>query len=135
MGSNMSNKLNNAVVAITGAGSGIGRALAIQSASLGAKLALSDISEQPLKETKALILKENSQANVLCSVVNVANKEQIFNWAQQVKDHFGEVNVIINNAGVALAASVEATEHEDFEWLMNINFGAWLMELKPSYLF
>ena len=122
MGSNMSNKLNNAVVAITGAGSGIGRALAIQSASLGAKLALSDISEQPLKETKALILKENSQANVLCSVVNVANKEQIFNWAQQVKDHFGEVNVIINNAGVALAASVEATEHEDFEWLMNINF-------------
>lgn len=118
----MTNKLNNAVVAITGAGSGIGRALALQSAHLGARLALSDIGEGALEETKALITKECGAVEVLCTVVNVAEKQQIFNWAQQVYDHFGEVNCIINNAGVALAASVDATEIEDFEWLMNINF-------------
>ena len=118
----MTNKLNNAVVAITGAGSGIGRALAIQCSKLGAKLALSDISESQLNETQALILKESSQAKVLCTVVNVADKQQLLNWAQQAKDHYGEINVVINDAGVALAASVEATEHEDFQWLMDINF-------------
>ncbi len=120
--SNMTHKLNNAVIAITGAGSGIGRALALQSAHLGARLALSDIGELSLQKTKSLIEKECGQAEVMCSVVNVAEKQQLVSWAQQVKDHYGEVNVIINNAGVALAASVEATEHEDFEWLMNINF-------------
>ncbi|MEH6347261.1 MAG: SDR family NAD(P)-dependent oxidoreductase [Bermanella sp.] len=118
----MINKLNNAVVAITGAGSGIGRELALQCSSLGAKLALSDINEAQLDETKALILKLNNQSQVMCSQVNVADKEQMFNWAANVGDHFGGVNIIINNAGVALAASVDATDIEDFEWLMSINF-------------
>ncbi len=118
----MSNKLNQAVVAITGAGSGIGRALAIQCAKLGSHLAISDINLEQLNETKALILNDYSNTKVLCSQLDVSQPEAIIEWSQEVFEYFGCVNVIINNAGVALSASVEGTQKDDFEWLMDINF-------------
>jgi len=118
----MNNKLDQAVVAITGAGSGIGRALALQCAHLGAHLAISDINLEELNETKTLILNKQANARVLCTPLDVAQPQAISDWSQQVLEHFGQVNVIINNAGVALSASIENTPKEDFEWLMNINF-------------
>jgi len=118
----MNNKLNQAVVAITGAGSGIGRALALECAALGAHLAISDVNLEPLNETKALVLSKQPNANVLCTPLDVAQPQGITDWSQQVFEHFGCVNVLINNAGVAMSASVEGTQKEDFEWLMNINF-------------
>mgnify|MGYP000013951668 CR=1 FL=1 len=118
----MNNKLNQAVVAITGAGSGIGRALALQCAKLGAHLAISDINLEQLNETKTLVLSKQPNTQVLCTQLDVAQPQGITDWSQQVFEHFGYVNVIINNAGVALPASVEGTSKEDFEWLMNINF-------------
>jgi butyryl-CoA dehydrogenase len=108
------------VAAITGAGSGIGRALARELARRGTHLALSDIDEVGLAETVALC--EGAGVKVTSQRVDVADREAMYAWADQVVADHGKVNLIFNNAGVALAATIEAMSYEDFEWLMNINF-------------
>jgi butyryl-CoA dehydrogenase len=108
------------VAAITGAGSGIGRALAQELAHRGAHLALSDIDEVGLAETVAQC--EGFGVKVTSQRVDVADRHAVFAWADQVLDDHGKVNLIFNNAGVALGATIEAMSYEDFEWLMNINF-------------
>ena len=111
--------LNGKVVAITGAGSGIGRCIAIQLAQQGSHLSLSDINEEGLKETKALL---SEDINVSTYLVDVANREQVYAWTEDtVKDH-GHVDCIINNAGVATMASIEEIDYEDFDWVFNIVF-------------
>ncbi len=111
---------NGRVVAITGAGSGIGRALAQDLAVRGAHLALSDIDEVGLAETVALC--EGRGVKVSSQRLDVADRDAVYAWADQVVAEHGTVNMIINNAGVALGATVEAMSDEDFEWLMDINF-------------
>ena len=108
------------VAAITGAGSGIGRALSQELARRGAHLALCDIDEVGLAETVTLC--EGTGVKVTSQRVDVADRDAVQAWADQVVADHGKVNLIFNNAGVALAATVEAMSHEDFEWLMNINF-------------
>ena len=108
------------VAVITGAGSGIGRALAQELAASGAKLALSDINEAGLKKTAAdLGLAED---RLMTRVLDVADRQAFYDFADDVVNHFGYANMIFNNAGVALGATVEDMNYEDFEWLMNINF-------------
>jgi len=111
---------NGRVAAITGAGSGIGRALAQDLARRGAHLALSDIDEVGLAETVALC--EGLGVKVTSQRVDVADRAAVYAWADQVVDDHGKVNLIFNNAGVALGATIEAMSYEDFEWLMSINF-------------
>ncbi len=113
--------LASKVVAITGAGSGIGRALAINFAQHGSHLALSDMNMDALLETEKLIL-ANHKVKVTCHQVDVSQKEQVFTWADDVAKLHGKINVIINNAGVALSGTVAALELKDYEWIMNINF-------------
>ena len=108
------------VAAITGAGSGIGRALAKDLAGRGAHLALSDIDEVGLAETVALC--EGSAVKVSSRRLDVADRDAVYAWADQVVADHGKVNLIFNNAGVSLAATVEGMSDEDFAWLMNINF-------------
>jgi NAD(P)-dependent dehydrogenase (short-subunit alcohol dehydrogenase family) len=108
------------VAAITGAGSGIGRALAIELAGRGAHLALSDINSVGLAETVALC--EGSAVKVTSQSLDVADRVAVYAWADQVVADHGKVNLIFNNAGVALVATVDGMAYEDFEWLMNINF-------------
>jgi butyryl-CoA dehydrogenase len=108
------------VAAITGASSGIGRALAVELARRGAHLALSDIDEVGLAETVALC--EGSGVKVTSQRLDVADRDAMFAWADQVVADHGKVNLIFNNAGVGVAATIEAVSYEDFEWLMGINF-------------
>ncbi|MFZ5560778.1 MAG: SDR family NAD(P)-dependent oxidoreductase [Pseudomonadota bacterium] len=112
--------LQDKVAAITGAGSGIGRATAILMASKGCHLALSDVNEAGLAETAASC--QQHGVKVTTRRVDVASREQMYAWADEVVRDHGLVNIIFNNAGVALGATVEDMQYEDFEWLMNINF-------------
>jgi butyryl-CoA dehydrogenase len=111
---------NGRVAAITGAGSGIGRALAHNLAAQGAHLALVDIDEAGLAETVAQC--EGRAVKVTSQRLDVADRATVFTWADQVVADHGKVNLIINNAGVALGATIEAMSYEDFEWLMDIDF-------------
>ncbi len=108
------------VAAITGAGSGIGRALANALARRGAHLALSDIDDTGLAETVAQC--EGFGITTTSQHVDVADRDAVYAWAESVVSDHGRVNLVVNNAGVALGATVESMSYEDFEWLMNINF-------------
>lgn len=112
--------LKDKVAAITGAGSGIGRATAILMASKGCHLALSDVNETGLAETVEAARQHG--VKVTSSKVDVASREAMYAWAEEVVRDHGLVNIIFNNAGVALGATVEDMSYTDFEWLMNINF-------------
>jgi NAD(P)-dependent dehydrogenase (short-subunit alcohol dehydrogenase family) len=108
------------VAAITGAGSGIGRALAIDLARRGCALALADIDTQGLAQTQSLAQAQG--VRVTAATVDVAQRQAMFDWAAQCRAEHGKVNLVFNNAGVALTAFAESTTPADFDWLMGINF-------------
>lgn len=113
--------LKGKVAVITGAASGIGRGLALRLADEGARLALSDVQADGLAET-ARMARERGAQEVHTELLDVANKEAFFTYADKVAKHFGAVHLVINNAGVALGATVRDMEMKDIEWLMGINF-------------
>lgn len=110
----------NAIVAVTGAASGIGRATAIAFARRGADVAISDIDEAGLADTRGHI--EDLGRAVHTAAVDVADRDAVETWCADVVDHFGRVNVIVNNAGVAMVAPIKHMSYEDLRWLMDINF-------------
>ena len=105
---------------ITGAGSGIGRALALQLNAQGCSLWLSDINEDNLEQTSALLSRQSLPVDT--RVVDVADRDSVHAWAQRIGETATHVDLLVNNAGVALMATVEENRYEDLEWLMNINF-------------
>jgi butyryl-CoA dehydrogenase len=110
------------VAAITGAASGIGRALSRELAGRGAHLALCDIDTVGLAETVALCEGAGPGVKVTSARVDVADRAAVHAWADDVVADHGAVHLVVNNAGVAVAASVESVSYDDFEWLMSINF-------------
>ena len=115
------NKFQSSVAVITGAGSGIGRQLAYQLADAGADLAISDINQENLEQTRLAAAKRG--VKVVASCLDVADEKAVFDFALSVEREFSRVNLVINNAGVALASGpLWTTPLEDFKWLMNINF-------------
>lgn len=110
----------NKVAAVTGAGSGIGQALAIALAKQGCHLALSDISEAGLAKTVELLAPYS--VKVTTQKVDVAKRDEVATWAKAVVDEHGQVNLIFNNAGVAIGSTAEGVSYEDLEWLIGINF-------------
>lgn len=110
----------NKVAAITGAGSGIGQQLAILLAKQGCHLSLSDVNEQGLAKTVELV--KDSHVRVTIKKVNVAKLEEVRAWAAETVQDHGSVNMIFNNAGVALGSTVEGASYEELEWIVNINF-------------
>ncbi|HWJ81533.1 MAG TPA: SDR family NAD(P)-dependent oxidoreductase [Nocardioides sp.] len=113
--------LKDKVVVITGAGSGIGRALAVNCAQRGSLLALSDVNEAGLAETVELV-KQAGAAEVRSDRLDVADREAFQTYAAAVAEQFGRVNVVINNAGVALAGDLTDLSYEDMDWIVSINF-------------
>lgn len=111
--------LRGKTVVITGAGSGIGRALSIQAAGEGARLALSDVDVDGLEATARMC---GTQAAVRTDRLDVADRHAWTPYADSIRDHYGTVNVIVNNAGVALSSNIIDMSYDDFEWLMEINF-------------
>lgn len=112
---------NNKVAVITGAGSGIGRALAVSLAKRGVRLAISDINSESVGATAQVCLELG--ARVRSYRLDVADRDAAYSHAVSVREEFGGVNLVINNAGVALDAPVLDMRWQDFDWLMGINFG------------
>ena len=121
---------NDKVIAITGTGSGIGRALALAFARHGAKLALNDWKPESLEETRKLITNSGMQ-NPFCSAFDVANKETLFGFADDVIGQYGRVDIVINNAGVGMGKiAFDEANLEDIERLFDINFNGVLYGCK-----
>ncbi len=113
--------LDDKVVVITGAGSGIGRALALDLARRGSLLALSDVDETGLAETVDLVAKAGG-SRVRSDRLDVADRDAMARYALDVVQELGRVNVIINNAGVALAGDFTDLEYPDIDWIVGVNF-------------
>lgn len=110
--------LKDKVVVITGAGSGIGRALAFAASGHGAKLALCDVNDKGLAETVELA----GTSDIITATVDVSNRGQMEAFRDQTIARFGHADLVINNAGVAVSQTIEDVSYEDFEWIMGINF-------------
>ena len=112
--------LANGVAVVTGAGSGIGRALARQLALAGSALALADIDEAGLQQTAASLSERGVQLST--HIVDVSDESAMQALAQDVAARHGRVTLLINNAGVALHGKFEEISLDDLRWLMGINF-------------
>jgi NADP-dependent 3-hydroxy acid dehydrogenase YdfG len=108
------------VAAITGAGSGMGRALALELASRGCAVAIADIGRAALDETAGLL--RDAKVAVSTHVVDVADRAAMETFAADVARIHGKVNLVFNNAGVSVTNTIEKLSYDDFQWLMNINF-------------
>jgi short-subunit dehydrogenase len=108
------------VAVITGAGSGIGRAIGISLARRGCHLALSDINERGLLETLEQI--KPFGVRVTVHPLDVASREAVRMLPDAVIAAHGRVDMLVNNAGVALGGTFAQISEADFDWLMEINF-------------
>lgn len=112
-------KLRDKVVVITGAGSGIGRALAEAFAAQGSLLALSDIDQKGLAGTVKLLGLE--KVRMASYVIDVTDREATEKFASDVVGKFGHVDVVINNAGIASQGNLDEVDYEVFEKVINVN--------------
>lgn len=109
---------NGRVAVVTGAASGMGRALAVGLAREGAAVALADVDEAGLADTMAMLDGSGHSQHRL----DVADRAAMEAFAATVVRQHGHVHFVFNNAGVDVSARVETMAYDDFEWLMNINF-------------
>ncbi|OHT82743.1 SDR family NAD(P)-dependent oxidoreductase [Mycobacteroides saopaulense] len=107
------------VAVVTGAGSGIGRALAIELARSGARVAISDIDAEGMAETERQV--KALGAEVRSDQLNVVERVPFVLYADAVKEHFGKVNQIYNNAGIAYAGDVGVSPFKDIERVFDVN--------------
>ena len=112
--------LSNGVAVVTGAGSGIGRALARQLAVASSALALADIDGAGLEQTAASLSERGVQLTT--HIVDVSDESAMQAFAQEVMARHGRTTLLINNAGVALHGRFEEISLDDLRWLMGINF-------------
>jgi len=108
------------VAAVTGAGSGIGQALALELARSGASVAISDVDTEGLAQTEEQL--KAIGALVRSDRLDVTEREAFQLYADQINKHFGKVNQIYNNAGIAFTGDVEITEFKDIERVMDVDF-------------
>lgn len=112
--------LRDACVAITGAAHGIGEQLALECGARGANLALADIDVEGMAETARRVGGEGGRVHQ--QVVDVADRREVHGWADEVAEEFRAVDVLINNAGVTLWATIDEMQYANFRWLMEVDF-------------
>jgi len=108
------------VAVVTGAGSGIGQALAIELGRSGASVAISDVDTDGLAVTEQRL--KSIGTPVKCDRLDVTERERFLLYADEVKDHFGKVNQIYNNAGIAYTGDVDITPFKDIERVMDVDY-------------
>lgn len=113
------NKLQGRWVLVTGAGAGIGRAIAIDAARRGGNLAICDIDAARLKETKALLAPHGVE--VIASAVDVSNRSEVRQFAARVHKKTAAVDILVNNAGVVVAADILDTSQKDWKFILGVN--------------
>ena len=104
---------------ITGAGSGMGRYLAVLLAKAGANVAICDINEETLNGTAAMVRQYN--VPVSTHIVDMGDMERIEALPEEVLARHGAVDLVFNNAGVTMGSSFAGMSEEDWDWVMNIN--------------
>ncbi len=112
--------LTDKVVVVTGAGSGMGREIAVRAARGGALLAVSDWNADGLAGTVDLV-KGSGAREVRSDVVDVSDRAAMSAWAAAVADQFGRVDMVVNNAGVTATGDFEHMTYDDFDWIVGIN--------------
>ena len=108
------------VAVVTGAGSGIGQALAVELARSGAKLAISDVDTQGLAQTEEQLRAIGTP--VKADRLDVTEREAFLAYADAVSEHFGRVNQIYNNAGIAFTGDIEVSQFKDIERVMDVDY-------------
>jgi NADP-dependent 3-hydroxy acid dehydrogenase YdfG len=108
------------VAVVTGAGSGIGQALALELGRSGAKVAISDVDVEGLAQTEAQL--KAIGAEVKADRLDVTEREAFMAYADAVAEHFGKVNQIYNNAGIAFSGDIEVSQFKDIERVMDVDF-------------
>lgn len=108
------------VAVVTGAGSGIGRALTLELVRRGARVAISDWDGAGLEETARQAVELGG--DVRSDVLNVAEREAFIAYAASVREQFGNANLIFNNAGIAFTGDVEESEFKDIDRVMDVDF-------------
>ena len=108
------------VAAVTGAGSGIGQALALELGRSGASLAISDVDLEGLAHTEEQLTAIG--APVRSDRLDVTEREAFQVYADHINEHFGKVNQIYNNAGIAYTGDVDITAFKDIERVMDVDF-------------
>lgn len=113
-------RLADRTAVITGAASGIGRAIAVSLARRGCHLALADVNEAGLAETAQLV--RSGSLLVTEHRLDVSNRDAIAKFPAEIAAAHPRVDLLVNNAGVAVGGTFEQVTEEDFDWLLSINF-------------
>jgi NAD(P)-dependent dehydrogenase (short-subunit alcohol dehydrogenase family) len=113
------NELGGKVAAVTGAASGLGRAMALAFASEGMHLALADLDEVGLEKTRALAVRTGSK--ILAMRVDVSKADEVTRFAERATAELNGIHVVCNNAGIALSGPVWETSEAEWQWILGVN--------------
>jgi len=108
--------MKDKIAVITGAGQGIGAAIARRLAREGAKLVLVDINEDCLKDIATEL-----ECDLLAVAADISKKDQVFAMIEQAKDHFGTVDILVNNAGIIRDGFLAKISEENWDKVLEVN--------------
>lgn len=114
-------RLKNKVAIITGSTRGIGYFVAEKFIKEGAKVIICGSSQENAEVSSKKLLETNKEAEILPVGVNLTSTEDIMNLIKIVKDKYGRIDVLVNNAGITASALITDISDEDFDKMMNIN--------------